>query len=230
VNDLTRLISVNAVYFKGQWQQEFSTDLTADDEFHVSPEESVEIKKMYLPKGKFLYGENSQLHCQAIELPYTGGSLSMFVLLPDKTVTNLSEVEKRMTASDIVNVKEKFQMSSKLVNLHLPIFSVDEKLSLAETLAGMGMRDLFKEGAADLSGIDGSKDLFVSEILHRAVVEVNEEGTEAAAATAVVVATKSAAIITPIEFHADHPFLFFIQHNTTGSVLFLGRLVKPSAA
>ena len=228
VNDLTRLVLVNAVYFKGKWQQNFSTALTADDKFHM-PKKSVKVKMMRIPEGKFLYGENSQLHCQAIELPYVERSLSMFVLLPDKTVTSLSELEKKMTAGDIVNVTQKFQMSSKLVSLRLPRFSLDKQLRLADTLAGMGMHDIFEQGAADLSGIDGSKDLFVSEVLHRAVVEVNEQGTEAAAATAVVTMTHNG-VYVPISFYANHPFLFFIQHKTTGSILFIGRLVKPSAA
>jgi len=231
VNALTRLILVNAVYFKGDWLTKFNADLTSTEDFHISPSESVKVHMMHMQNAKFSYGVNSELHCQAIELPYAGQDLSMFILLPDQTVTSLSEMEKKLTARDLLDVKEKFRMSLvKVNNLWLPRFILDEKLSLAEMLAGMGMRDLFKAGIADLSGIDGSKDLYVSKVLHRAMVEVNEEGTEAAAATAVVMMLRSTVIERKINFRADHPFLFFIQDKATGSILFLGRLVKPSAA
>ena len=153
----------------------------------------------------------------------------MFVLLPDPTATSLSEVEKKLTASDLVNVREKFDMSLVKVIVWLPRFSLDEKLDLVNMLAAMGMADLFKAGAADLSGIDGSKELYVSNVLHRAVVEVNEDGTEAAAATAVVMMMRSMPIDKPPVFHADHPFIFFVQEKSTKSILFLGRLVKPAS-
>ena len=163
---------------------------------------------------------------EVIELPYAGDSLSMFIILPDRPTT-LAELENSLTFDDLVNVRQKFQMTSGQVTLFLPKFRLDERLSLAQLLTAMGMRDLFTEGVADLSGIDGSRELYVSEVLHRAVVEVNEEGTEAAAATAVVCEEYFASVDTPRVFRADRPFLFFIQHRATKSVLFLGRLVKP---
>ena len=229
MNALTRLILVNAVYFRGDWLKEFDVNSTTDEDFHISPNESVKVKMMH-SKAKFYYGVNAELHCQATELPYAGEGLSMFILLPDQEATSLSEVEEKLTSDDFVNVRKKFRMSSVEVNLWLPRFSLDEKLSLSEMLAGIGMKDLFAPGGADLSGIDGSKELYVSKVLHRAVVEVNEEGTEAAAATAVVKKLRRAKIRKDVNFRADHPFIFFIQDKTTGSVLFLGRLVKPSAA
>jgi len=117
------------------------------------------------------------------------------------------------------------------VKVWLPKFKLDERLSLVQALAGLGMKDLFLEGVADLSGVDGSHELYVSQVLHRAVVEVNEEGTEAAAATAVVMMMRCARVVKDeIKFRADRPFLFFIQHRPTKSVLFLGRLVKPPTA
>ena len=180
-------------------------------------------------KSKFSYGMNSELKCQAIELPYSGESLSMFVLLPDKE-SDLSQLEGKLTPADLVDVQEKFSMHPLELKLWLPRFKLDEKLSLAEMLGQMGMGDLFTEGVADLSGVDGSKELYVSQVLHQAVVDVNEEGTEAAAATAVVMMMRSAAFHQETKFRADHPFLFFIQHKPTKSILFLGRLVKPSSA
>ena len=162
---------------------------------------------------------------EVIELPYVGDSLSMFIILPDRPTT-LAELENSLTFDDLVNVRQKFQMTSGQVTLFLPKFRLDERLSLAQLLAAMGMRDLFTEGLADLSGIDGSRELYVSEVLHRAVVEVNEEGTEAAATTAMNMTIGGPGRSSGL-FRADRPFLFFIQHRATKSVLFLGRLVKP---
>ena len=228
INDLTRLILVNAVYFKGDWLKKFNSDSTQECDFQVSASETVRVKMMYM-KAKFYYGVSEQLHCQAIELSYAGDTLSMFVILPDHTATNLGEVEKNLTSDDLVNVSQKFQMAFLEVKLWLPKFRLDEKLSLAEALSNLGMKDLFLESTADLSGVDGTKELYVSSVLHRAVVDVNEEGTEAAAATAVVMQTRCAIISKQFTFRADHPFLFFIQDKATKSILFLGRLVKPPA-
>jgi len=150
--------------------------------------------------------------------------LSMFILLPDQAATSLSDLENKLTSDDLINVREKFRMSSYEVNLCLPRFKLDEKISLSEMLAAMGMSDLFVPSVADLSGIDGSKELCVSQVVHRAVVEVNEEGTEAAGTTNVFLCS-----LCLDSFCANHPFLFFIQDKATRSILFLGRLVKPPA-
>ena len=228
VNERTRLILVNAIYFKGDWLKKFNETDTKDDDFHISSSESVKVKMMYT-KARFHHGVNAELKCQAIELPYAGGNISMFVLLPDQESTQLSEVEQKLTSDDLVGISQKFQMSPKSVNLWLPKYSLDEKVSLTRMLGEMGMQDLFNPRAADLSGMSGSDDLYVSKVLHRAVVEVSEEGTEAAAATAVIVAVKSRRP-PPVNFRADHPFLFLIQDKATKSILFLGRLAKPAAS
>jgi len=223
----TVLVLVNAIYFKGDWLEKFNITNTKEEDFHVSPSKAVHVEMMHMKSEKFNVGSNDELHCQAIELPYAGGNVSMFILLPDPAETNLSELEKKLTYEDLLTVKERFHMLPWDVNLWLPRFSLDQKLELKEALTGMGMPDLFTKRTADLSGIDGSKKLFVSQVLHRAVVDVNEEGTEAAAATAVVVQKES--LQFPQDFRADHPFLFFIQEKDTKSILFLGRLVNPSA-
>jgi len=203
---------------------------TEDEDFHVSPSETVRVKMMFMTGAKFYYGESEDLKCQAIELPYKGDCLSMFILLPDQSQTSLAEVEKRLTFDDLVNVKQKFEMSSLEVKLWLPRFKMDVRLSLSESLCDLGMSDLFQEGVADLSGLDVSKELYVSKVLHRALVDVNEQGTEAGACTAKVVGLQYGMRPKEMEFHADHPFLFFIQHKPTGSILFLGRLAKPPTA
>ena len=109
IDDLTRLILVNVVWFKGDWMNKFSGDDTKDQDFHVSPSETIRVKMMHM-KAKFYYGVNKELKCQAIELPYAGHTLSMFILLPDHTETTLSEVEKNLTSDDLISVTEKFQM------------------------------------------------------------------------------------------------------------------------
>ena len=228
VDERTRLILVNAIYFKGDWLRKFNITDTKDDDFHISPNESVTVKMMNVT-ADFFYTEIAELKCQAIELPYVEEKLSMFILLPDQEATNLSEVEQKLTFRHLADIRNEFQMTMKQLHLWLPKFSLDEKLSLTRMLGEMGMQDLFTMGVADLSGMDGSDDLYVSNVLHRAVVEVSEEGTEASAATAVVVAFES---LRPpaITFRANHPFIFLIQDKATKSILFLGRLANPSTS
>ena len=228
VNEQTRLILVNAIYFMGDWNKKFDRADTADTDFRISKEKSVKVPLMHKSKFKVQYGVSNELNCQAIELPYKEHAMSMFVLLPDDTVTSLHEVESKLTSDHLINVKEKFNMLQSEVHVWLPRFKLDEKLSLEKTLAIMGMDEMFSIGQADFSGIDGTKLLSVTKVFHRAYVDVNEEGSEAAAATAVVMLLGCGyPPREPPKFKADHPFLFFIRDNVTGSILFLGRLVNP---
>ena len=183
---------------------------------------------MYMKEVKFNYGVNRELHCQAIELPYAGNTASMFVILPDLAETSLAEVEKQLTPDDLVRIEDKFGMALREGRLWLPRFRLDEPLSLEEALSCLGMKDLFKEGDADLSGIDGTRQLYVSKALHRAVCDVTELGTEAGAASTMMMNLCSfEEDLSEFRFVADHPFIFLIQHKLTRSVLFLGRLLKP---
>ena len=218
---------MNAIYFKGDWNKKFDKAKTEDKDFRISKEKSVKVPLMHMPKFKVQYGVSQEFNCKAIELPYNKNALSMFVLLPDDTVTSLQEVESKLTSDHLINIKDKFQMYEREVHVWLPRFKLDEKLSLEGSLANMGMDEMFSKNA-DFSGMDGTKELCVSNVLHRAYVEVNEEGSEAAAATAVVMMRMCAPRpMDHFEFKADHPFLFFIRDNATGSILFLGRLVNP---
>jgi len=227
LNDLTKLVLVNAVYFKGDWEKKFDKNDTKDEDFHVSTTETVRVPLMHKSKAKVWYGVNQDLNCQAIELPYAGERLSMFVILPIE-VNGLGKLESSLSADEFVNTREKFRMQLRDVHIWLPKFKLDEKLGLNGILAAMGITDMFDGDSADFSGMDGTRNLFVSKVLHQAVVDVNEEGTEAAAATAVVMMLRCAPMFKdPFEFRADRPFLFFIKDNKTNSVLFLGRLVRP---
>jgi len=226
VDGTTKLVLVNAIYFKGDWNKKFSTRNTRDDDFHISQTEKKKVPLMYMRESEFVYGQNESLHCQAVELPYVGETLSMFILLPDQTAASLETLEKALTWKVLMNIDQEFQMRKEEIDIWIPKFTLEEKLNLNDALAKMGAVDMFRGGSADFSGMDGSRDLYVSQVVHKAFVEVNEEGTEAAAATGVTI-MQMCAKLNKIRFKADHPFLFFIRDNATKAILFLGRLAKP---
>jgi serpin B len=162
---------------------------------------------------------------QILSLPYEGGDLSMVVVLP-KAKDGLAELERGLSTANLEAWTS--SLSRREVDVYLPKFTMTSEFQLNEVLHKMGMIDAFTE-AADFSGMNGRKDLFISAVLHKAFVDVNEEGTEAAAATAVVMEFMSVGPQPTPVFRADHPFLFMIRHNKTGAVLFMGRVVNPQA-
>lgn len=216
---LTRLVLVNAIYFKGDWENQFKESWTQRRPFYVSPQDSIMVPTMYQDK-KFIYLKDSV--CQLVELPYKGGELSMVVLLPIMR-NGLTLLEKNLTSANL-KAWTRDGMEQK-VKLFLPRFAMASSFLLRETLATMGMADAFSE-KANFSGITIRKDLQISEVIHKAYVKVDEQGSEAAAATAVV---KRGLYMPepPVEFKANHPFIFLIRDNYTGSILFLGRVIKP---
>jgi len=220
LNPLTRLVLVNAIYFKGKWEREFEKRFTKKMPFWLNSKDTVNCPMMR-QQGKFLYRENDSL--QILELPYLGNELSMIVLLPKK-IDGLQKLEHNL---NINNLKNWTDFSSEDVIVYLPKFKMTSEFYLGKTLSLMGMTDAFSYKQADFSGIDGTRELFISEVIHKAFVDVNEEGTEAAAATAVVM-LKAVAPKKPIVFRADHPFIFLIRDNHSGSILFFGRLVEPT--
>jgi serpin B len=222
INPDTRLVLVNAIYFKGNWSSQFDKQLTKAGPFHVSAAKTVEIPMMSM-RGEFRYAEYATL--QVLELPYAGGDLSMIVLLPSG-IAELAGIESSLTSQRVNRWLE--QLQRKEVAVFLPKFKTTSQFSLNQTLAALGMTDAFT-ARADFSGMDGTKNLLISAVVHKAFVEVNEEGTEAAAATAVVMETRGMHIPEePAVFRADHPFLFLIRDNQTGSILFLGRIADPT--
>jgi serpin B len=201
----------------------FKPSLTEDEPFHVSPETTVTAPLMHQTE-EFGYAEFPDL--QILELPYEGNEVSMVVLLP-RAVDGIGKLEKQLTAPNLA--KWTAHLAGQEVRVFLPKFKATSEFSLGDTLAAMGMPDAFIYGKADFSGMDGTQDLYISKVVHKAYVDVDEEGTEAAAATAVMVAAGMAMPAQrPIPvFRADHPFLFLIRDNQTGSVLFLGRVMDP---
>ena len=219
----TRLALVNAIYFKGSWMKKFDPNTTQPGDFQVTPSKKVSVPMMY-QSDKFKYFESQNLDCQMVELPYAGEKMSMIVLLPNK-VDGLSKLEESLSFEQLDTAINHLKTAwSEDVEVTLPKFKLAEKFSLKDVLSQMGATDMFNPARADFTGICGGN-LYVSEVVHKAFVDVNEEGTEAAAATGIGIMLMSMPM-NPI-FRADHPFLFLIHHNETGAILFLGRMATP---
>lgn len=220
LDSLVRLVLTNAIYFKGNWASRFDKNLTEDAMFHLLSGKSIEVPMMN-QKQKFGYAEHENL--QILELPYVGNELSMLVLLPKK-VDGLTKLENELTADNLKKWTRSLEEREVLV--FLPKFKMTSAFRLDKTLASMGMPDPFSMNA-DFSGMDGTKMLHISAVIHKAFIAVDEQGTEAAAATGVVISLKSVPRPAPV-FRADHPFMFLIRENLSNSVLFFGRVVDPT--
>jgi serpin B len=220
LNALTRLVLVNAIYFQGFWERQFKPVDTQDLDFWLSADTTVKLPLMH-QKHKFGYWENEWL--QVLEMPYKDKSLSLVALLP-KEKSGISKLEQKLTLENMMKWQK--NLRTRKVIVFFPKFKIDSKFSLSRILAAMGMHDAFDPSRADFSAMVGKKELHISAVIHKAFVEVNEEGTEAAAATGIVVGVTSIAPSPPI-FKADHPFFFFIRDNASQSILFLGRLADP---
>ncbi len=218
---LTRLVLTNAIYFKGDWLSPFMKPLTKDEVFQVPADQQVSVPMMN-QTGFFKYFDEGNF--QTLELPYVGSQLSMVVFLPKK-VDGLAEFEQSLTAQNLTQWLPQLQRHEVVVTL--PKFKVTAEFVLNQILSKMGMPLAFS-GAADFSGMSEEKALDLSAVIHKAYVDVNEEGTEAAAATAVTIVGASLGP-PPAIFHADHPFVFLIRDNSSGSILFLGRLAQPQS-
>ncbi len=222
LNAMTRLVLTNAIYFKGQWACAFNPKTTREMPFHISDTKTVPAKMMY-QQHSFKYTNRDGV--QILELPYKGNKLSMVVLLPKQG--ELTRLENMMSAQQLQDWINALTMQEE-VRVYLPRFKMTQQFSLGDVLKAMGMKDAFSRDA-DFSGMTGKKDLYISAVVHKAFVEVNEEGTEAAAATGVVMTLKSAMPARRIPvFRADRPFIFIIRDNVSGSILFMGRVVTIS--
>jgi serpin B len=220
INPLTTLVLCNAIYFKGDWLSKFDEKRTVDADFYISPNKTIKVPMMN-QKSKFKFKDFNDF--SAIELPYEGNDLSMIIFLP-KEIDGLRELEKKLTNDNVRIWIDKLSNSYKSkILVSLPKFKTTSEFELANVLIKMGMPHAFRD--ADFSGMTGKKDLFISKVIHKAFVNVNEEGTEAAAATAVVALR---GISKTLLFRADHPFVFLIRENKTGSILFLGRIIDPT--
>jgi serpin B len=222
LDKMTRLVLTNAIYFKGIWEWEFDKTDTRDGIFKITPNDTVETSMMNMnpEEAKFNYAETEDL--QILELPYKGDKISMLILLPTE---NLDAIGSILTAEKLNEYKSQMK-ETKIDSISLPKFEFDAKYFMNNTLSSLGMPIVFSENA-DFSGMTGKKDLFISSVIHQAYISVDEEGTEAAAATAVVM-TMGISFEPRKIFNADHPFIFVIQEKETGNILFLGRIVDPT--
>ena len=221
LNALTRLVLVNAIYFKGFWDNQFKSRDTREMEFWLLTEVAVKVPMMH-QEHQFGYWENDWL--QIMEMPYKEESLSLIVLLP-KEKTGITDLEQKLNFENMMAWQSRLRKRKVIV--FFPKFKIESQFSLGQTLALMGMPDAFEPELADFSAMVGQKELYISAVIHKAFLEVNEEGSEAAAATGVVVSVTSIAPSPPI-FKADHPFVFFIRDNKSQSILFLGRVLNPA--
>nr|XP_025040317.1 serpin B11-like [Pelodiscus sinensis]XP_025040318.1 serpin B11-like [Pelodiscus sinensis] len=217
------LVLVNAIYFKATWEYKFEEKNTMPTKFWINQNESQSVQMMY-QKGTFKTAHIEEMKAQILVIPYTGKSLNMIILLPDE-ITGLEQVESAMTYDKLTLCTSLESTREREVEVYLPRFKLEDTFELNLPLKELGMTDVFEESKADLSGMAPSRQLYLSKVVHKACVEVNEEGTLATAATGSVVVDKS----YPLggSFMADHPFIFFIQHSRTNTILFLGKLCSP---
>lgn len=219
--DLVMLL-INAIYFKGTWTYEFKKEDTRDEVF-IRADGKTTPCRMMMQSGEFNYHYTDRYH--AVDLPYGDGDFSMTILLPHEG-TDIDELIRTLDQKELRSITESFLIRSGTVEI--PKFKLELKYSLNETLKALGMEPAFIPGAADFSGIDSisGKQLFISSVNHKTFVQVDEEGTEAAAVTSVGISLTDVGE-GGFYFRADRPFVFFIRENRSQTVLFIGKVVNP---
>jgi serpin B len=220
LDQMTRMVLTNAIYFKGAWSNQFEEKDTEDGNFTLLDGSSETVPFMH---GNFTLSAMVSDKIQAIRLPYEGGTYAMAAIMP---LENFAEFEAQLTAADLEQLLNSLHSSSAIVDLSMPKFQSESRFGLGEILAGLGMPDAFDAQKADFSGMTGKPDLMISSVLHQATIDVNEEGTEAAAATAVAMSVTS----MPGQSYTirlDKPFIYVIYETTTNTITFMGRVVNP---
>ncbi|XP_053470800.1 leukocyte elastase inhibitor isoform X2 [Ictalurus furcatus] len=229
VDNLTRLVLVNAIYFKGSWEKQFDVEATQKRPFKLNKKETKPVQMMN-QDTEFPLALIPDLRCKILEIPYKGKELSMLIMLPfeiEDNTTGLEKLEHQLTYDNFMEWTQPDRMRTVEVQVSLPRFTLEKTYDMKELLISMGMVDAFDKGKCDFSHMSPCDDLVLSKVVHKSFVEVNEEGTEAAAATAAGMMTRCFRPTPKELFVADHPFLFFIQHKPTRSILFCGRYSSP---
>lgn len=221
LDKMTRMVLANAIYFKGAWEYPFDEKNTRKDTFYIYTKCRTKADFMHRSLTAKYYKDNL---AEVLEIPYSDRKLSMLVVLPNEKY-GMEKLEAKLDR----NRYEKYinELSRRQVELTLPKFKITANYELSEVLQNLGMKKAFS-GDADFSGMTGKKELYISNIVHKSFVDVNEEGTEAAAATGVVMRKTSLPPSEKVKFKADHPFIFFIKDNETNSILFMGRVMNPN--
>ena len=221
IDAMTRLVLANAIYFKAGWLHPFEDSATGPEPFHLLDGSTLEVSMMHQTES---YGYAVRDGYRALDLPYSSGDTSMLIILPDEG--EFEAVEEGLSPEMILDLTG--GLTHGPVILSLPKFSYTSSFSLHDALTGLGMPDAFDPDRADFSGMDDARDLHISHVLHKAFVLVDEKGTEAAAATAVIMSVTSAPADEPVSFTIDRPFLYLIRDDQTGMILFLGRVLNPA--
>jgi serpin B len=224
----TRLVLCDAIYFKGKWQHQFKDKDTKPEPFYVTTNETVTVPMMH-QSAEFKHAHSQDDSVEMLELPYSGLDLSMVILMPTKhgpdgDQNDVFALEQKLTAGNLhMWLAELDQSPPDKTLVALPRFTTRSSFNLANDLKALGMSSAFN-GTADFSGMDGTKNLYLSDVIHQTFIEVNEAGTEAAAVTVVLAKTKAMREFISV----DHPFIFLIRDNGSGSILFLGRIIDPT--
>ena len=222
VNSSTRMVLVNAIYFKADWDVPFDANNTSDSTFNLLDGSQSQVKMMNNSELTLSYVKGDGY--QAVELPYNGNTAAMGIIMPDEG--NFQNFESTLDAQKISDIFN--SMQSTPIALGLPKFTFTTNFSLSDQLKSLGMTDAFDSNKADFSGMTGNHDLFISDVIHKAFVAVDEKGTEAAAATAVIMQAMSMPVQQKVHLVIDHPFIFIIRDLTSGQILFIGRVLNPA--
>ncbi|XP_030374814.1 leukocyte elastase inhibitor [Scaptodrosophila lebanonensis] len=221
-NELTRIVLLNAIHFKGSWVHKFDEASTAEDDFWVGEEQSVKVQYMN-QKAKFGYGYFEELGCTALDMPYKDSDLSLLALLPQER-EGLKDLAEKLKSINLVDLAGK--LNEEEVQVKFPKFKIDYSLDLGEKLKQLGINKMFTDGAEFDNLLESPEGLSVSNVLHKATIEVNEEGTEAAAATGIIMMTRM--MLLPLQFVADRPFFYVIWNKR--NILFAGAFVNAPTA
>ncbi len=221
IDTLTRLVLANAIYFNGSWLYPFEENDTTPAPFTLLDGSQTDVEMMHLPEERL--GYMRQDNFQVVRLPYLSQDFSMILFVPDEGA--FEAVENALSSEELSGILD--GMRSVPVDLKMPKFNFESSVSAPNPLKRLGMLSAFDPDLADFSGINAEQDLFISDVVHEATITVDEHGTEAAAATAVIMSLTSAPIDEPISLVIDRPFIFAIQHQPSGTILFLGRVVQP---
>lgn len=223
VSSITQMIIANAVYFKETWKTQFNPDMTRKTRFYMN-RDTIYTVDMMNTHGNFIYGVSKEMKCQALEIPYSGDELSMLILLPLHPYNGFGTLAKTITGNRLKDLID--SMTRRELWVTIPKFKVEQEFELSNVLQNMGLRNVFDPRFTDLSGFTGKKDLSVDAVYHKSFIKVNEEGTEAAAATSILLSrVHRPSGIT--RFLADKPFLYIIRHIQSDVILFMGTIKSP---
>jgi leukocyte elastase inhibitor len=219
INNATRLVLVNALYFKGAWLTKFKKEKNTNEEFQIKKKESIKTVFMNNSFSSWYYEDK---YCEIIDIPYSNEQISLLVILP-KTYRKLKKVEKKLTYDYYINYIEK--RNKKKIQLSLPKYNIESEFDLNASLKQLGIKEAFSM-SADFSGITENEKLYISKVVHKANIELDEEGTEAAAATAIFM-RKTSINVDEVNFKANRPFIYMIRNQKTNTIYFIGKVLNP---